>query len=104
MKVMRPFARIILIVLAPLCLLVYASPGKAAILLPRMGAVIELEPVNTTDPWEDRSLRVQWVLARLQNEGHRVWLLDPQGPLGECQVLYLDGPGFKTSLSPFGAS
>ena len=100
MKVMRPFARIILIVLAPLCLLVYASPGKAAILLPRMGAVIELEPVNATDPWEDRSLRVQWVLARLQNEGHRVWLLDPQGPLGECQVLYLDGPGFKTALPP----
>src|SRR5512139_1523771 len=104
MKVMRPFARTVLTALAPLYLLATALPAKTAMVLPRMGAVIELEPVNATDPWEDRSLRVQWVLARLQNEGHRVWLLDPQGPLGECQVLYLDGPGFKTSLSPFGAS
>jgi len=72
----------------------------AGIILPRVGAFIELDPVTTENPWQDRSSRVQWVLARLQNEGLRVWLLDPKGPMGDCQVIYLDGPPFKGILSP----
>jgi hypothetical protein len=64
-----------------------------------MGAVIELDQVTPKDPWEDRSSRLQWVLARLHSEGLRVWLLDPKGSAAGCEVIYLDGPAFMGTLS-----
>jgi len=73
----------------------HLSTAQAGDILPRMGAVIELDQVTPTDPWEDRSSRVQWVLARLNCEGFRVWLLDAQRPITDCQVIYFDGPTFN---------
>ena len=83
-----------------LCLGIFSSVsvGNTGILLPRMGAVIELDQVTPKDPWEDRSSRLQWVFARLHCEGIRVWLLPPKGPWTGCQILYLDGPAFKEGL------
>ena len=73
-------------------------PAEAGTVLPRMGAVIEIDQVTPKDPWEDRSSRLQWVLARLQSEGLRIWLLDPKVPAADCEVIYLDGNAFKETL------
>jgi hypothetical protein len=72
---------------------------QAGVVLPRMGAFIELDKVTPADPWEDRSSRVQWVLARLNCEGQRVYLLDPKNPKGKCEVFYFDGPAFTEILT-----
>jgi len=81
-----------------LTIITWVFPSEAGVVLPRMGAVIELDKVNLDDPWEDRASRVQWVLARLNSEGLRVYLLDPQGSAAGCEVIYLDGPAFKGTL------
>ena len=82
-----------------LCSMASALPAEAGMVLPRMGAMIELDQVTPKDPWEDRSSRLQWVFARLHSEGLRVWLLDPQGPVNGCEVIYLDGPHFMGALT-----
>jgi hypothetical protein len=82
-----------------LCSTASASPAEAGMVLPRMGAMIELDQVTPKDPWEDRSSRLQWVFARLHSEGLRVWLLDPQAPVNGCEVIYLDGPHFMGALT-----
>jgi hypothetical protein len=76
-----------------------AFSAQAGVLLPRMGAFIELDKVTPADPWEDRSSRVQWVLARLNCEGLRVYLLDPKSPKARCEVIYFDGPAFTEILA-----
>ena len=72
--------------------------AEAGTVLPRMGAVIEIDQVTPKDPWEDRSSRLQWVLARLHSEGLRTWLLDPKAPATDCEVIYLDGTAFREAL------
>jgi hypothetical protein len=73
-------------------LIAFVAAADAGVVLPRLGAVIEIDRIKPPDPYGDRSLRIQWVLSRLQCEGQRVWLLDPEAPANGCDILYLDGP------------